>query len=128
MVAASENPELTRRLEKLMPPKDQWTPVDTALHAPKSFFLEYSKAQEYMFPALQHTFKHHFENNFLYHRVCEVNGITPEAITSKKDVKKIPLLPDAFFKDYPDGKGFLNWLKTIFTGALPRPMFKTDNP
>ncbi len=116
------------RLQKLTPPKQQWTPVDTALHTPTMFFTDYSKAQERLFPAILHTFRHHYDNNFLYHRVCEVNGITPEGITSQKDVKKIPLLPDAFFKDYPDGGGFLTWLKTIFTGALPKPFFKTDNP
>jgi hypothetical protein len=128
MATVSGNWDMTERLNKFIPPKEQWTPVDTALHAPKTFFLDYSKAQEYLLPAIRHTFKHHFENNFLYHRVCEANGVTPEAITSKKDLKKIPLLPDAFFKDYPEGKGFLNWLKTIFTGSLPKPVFKTDNP
>jgi phenylacetate-coenzyme A ligase PaaK-like adenylate-forming protein len=89
-------------------------------------FLDYIKAHEYV--RLRHTFKHHYENNFLYHRVCEVNGITPDVIASKQDIRKIPLLPDAFFKDYPEGKAFLNWLKTIFTGSLPKPFFKNDNP
>ena len=73
------NRDYTQRLEKFIPPKEQWTPVDTALHAPKTFFIDYKKAQELMFPAIQHTFKHHYENNFLYHRVCEVNGVTPDA-------------------------------------------------
>ncbi|HES59194.1 MAG TPA: hypothetical protein ENO18_02075, partial [Caldithrix sp.] len=113
--------EWAERLQKLTPPKEHWTPVDTALHTPPTFFLEYSKAQEHLFPAIKHTFKHHYENNFLYHRVCEVNGVTPETITSQQDINKIPLLPDAFFKDYPDDKGFLTWLKTIFTGSLPKP-------
>jgi hypothetical protein len=128
MTALSENLEWTQRLEKLTPPKKEWTPVDIALHTPKTFFLEYSKAQEHLFPAIHHTFTHHYENNFLYHRVCEVNGVTPEAITSENDLKKIPLLPDAFFKDYPDGRRFLHWLKTIFTGSLPKPVFKNSNP
>lgn len=116
------------RLQKLTPPTQQWTPVDTALHSPPLFFTDYSKAQERLFPAILHTFRHHYQNNFLYHRVCEVNGITPEAIKSEQDVKKIPLLPDAFFKDYPDGSGFLTWLKTIFTGSLPKPVFKSHTP
>ncbi|MBE3121873.1 MAG: hypothetical protein IMZ43_06320 [Thermoplasmata archaeon] len=122
------NRDYTQRLEKFIPPKAEWTPVDTALHAPKTFFSDYKKAHELVFPAIQHTFKHHYENNFLYHRVCEVNGVTPDAVKSEKDLKKIPLLPDAFFKDYPEGKGFLNWLKTIFTGSLPKPVFKNDTP
>jgi len=122
------NQDYTQRLEKFIPPKAEWTPVDTALHAPKTFFIDYKKAHELVFPAIQHAFKHHYENNFLYHRVCEVNGVTPDVVKSEKDLKKIPLLPDAFFKDYPEGKGFLNWLKTIFTGSLPKPVFKNDTP
>ncbi|HUT00393.1 MAG TPA: hypothetical protein VMY59_08765 [Candidatus Thermoplasmatota archaeon] len=128
MVTISNNQDSTEVLQKLIPPKEEWTPVDTALHSPTTFFLNYKKAQEHLLPAIRHTFKHHYENNFLYHRVCEVNGITPDMISSKKDLNKIPLLPDAFFKDYPEGKGFLHWLKTIFTGSLPKPIFKTDNP
>jgi hypothetical protein len=122
------NRDYTQRLEKFIPPKEEWTPVDTALHTPKTFFIDYKNAHELVFPAIQHTFKHHYENNFLYHRVCEVNGVTPDVVKSIKDLNKIPLLPDAFFKDYPEGKGFLNWLKTIFTGSLPKLVFKTDNP
>jgi phenylacetate-coenzyme A ligase PaaK-like adenylate-forming protein len=128
MDSISEEEQGIQRLMKLTPPKDQWTPVDRALHTPKTFFHDYKKAQERMFAAICHTFTHHYQNNFLYHRVCEVNGITPELITSEHDVKKIPLLPDAFFKDYPDGNGFLHWLKTIFTGSLPKPFFKSNNP
>jgi hypothetical protein len=128
MITVSNNRDSTEVLKKLIPPKEEWTPVDTALHSPTTFFLKYKKAQEYLLPAIRHTFKHHFENNFLYHRVCEVNGVTPDMISSNKDLNKIPLLPDAFFKDYPEGNGFLHWLKTIFTGSLPKPIFKTDNP
>ncbi len=128
MIGKEESNESMERLQKLMPSKDQWTPVDFALQAPKTFFHDYIKAHEYVFAALRHTFKHHYDNNFIYHRLCDVNGITPDVITTKQDIRKIPLLPDAFFKDYPDGKAFLNWLKTIFTGSLPKPFFKNDNP
>ncbi|MBN1860589.1 MAG: hypothetical protein JW840_03915 [Candidatus Thermoplasmatota archaeon] len=128
MTITSRYVEGQKRLDKLTPPLERWTPVDTILHSPKLFFTDYKNAQEHLFTAIRHTFQHHYSNNFLYHRVCEVNGITPDRITSENDVKKIPLLPDAFFKDYPDGKGFLNWLKTIFTGSLPKPVFKSDNP
>lgn len=128
MIARFETQDFTERLNKLIPPQEHWTPVDIALHTPKTFFLDYSKAQDYMFPALLHSFKHHYKNNFLYHRICEVNGITPDSISSNNNVKKIPLLPDAFFKNYPDGKDFLNWLKSICSRSLPKPVFKTDNP
>jgi len=115
-------------LGKLTPPKDQWNAVDDALHGPETFFSDYRKTQDLLFPAIKLSFKHHYENNFLYHRICDLNKVTPEAITSMNEVRKIPLLPDAFFKDYPDGDGFLNWLKTIYTGSLPKPTFKTTSP
>ncbi|MFH1013854.1 MAG: hypothetical protein V1769_05035 [Thermoplasmatota archaeon] len=116
------------KVEKFIPPKETWTAVDTVLHSHKDFFVDYKKRQELMFPAIKHCFKNQFENNFLYHRVCEVNKVSPKDITSMDDIRKIPLLPDAFFKDYPEGKGFLNWLKTIYTGSLPKAAFKSDIP
>jgi hypothetical protein len=117
-----------RCLEKFVTPRASWNPVEKALFAPRSFFSDYEKIQESMFSAVKYSFKHHFDNNVLYHRVCELNGVTPDKIKSKDDFSKIPLLPDTFFKDYPEGRGFLNWLKAIFTGSIPRVDFRTDTP
>lgn len=128
MRGMKEKPVLMKIFERFIPPKEEWTPVDAALHTPETFFRDYATTQELLFPAIQHTFRRHYENNFLYHRICDLHKITPEAIQTTEDLRKIPLLPDAFFKDYPDGKGFLTWLKTIFTGSLPKPLFKTDTP
>ena len=124
----NKNRDFNELFKKFIPPKKDWTAVDRALHAPSTFFHEYHKTQTLLFPAIQHTFKHHYENNFLYHRICDLNKVTPDSIQSPDDMRKIPLLPDAFFKDYPEGKGFLNWLKTIFTGSLPKPVFRTETP
>ncbi len=123
-----QNNAIAKILGGLTPPKNQWNEVDTALHGPKTFFQDYQKTQELLLPAIKQTFTHQYENNFLYHRICDLNKIAPDAISTMNDIRKIPLVPDAFFKDYPDGKGFLNWLKTIFTGSLPKPVFKTDTP
>jgi phenylacetate-coenzyme A ligase PaaK-like adenylate-forming protein len=57
-----------------------------------------------------------------------VNNISPESIKSKDDFNKLPLLPDSFFKDYPEGKGYLNWLDNVFTGKTPMPDFSTETP
>lgn len=115
-----------RCFEKIITPKDTWSPIDEALFTPTSFFKNYEKAQNLMLSAVKYSFKYHYENNFLYNRVCKVNGVTPEKIKSTNDFNKIPLLPDTFFKDYPEGKEFINWLKTIFTGSIPKIDFKTD--
>jgi phenylacetate-coenzyme A ligase PaaK-like adenylate-forming protein len=115
-------------LEKFITPKESWNPVDKALFSSNSFFSDYKNIQELMVEAVRYSFKHHFDNNVIYHKVCEVKGVTPEDIKSKNDFNKIPLVPDTFFKDYPEDKGFLNWLKTIFTGSIPNVDFKTNSP
>jgi len=117
-----------RCLEKFVTPKETWNPVDKVLFTTNLFFSDYKKSQELMLPAVRYSFKHHYENNVLYHHVCKTSGVTPDSIKSNDDLNKIPLLPDSFFKDYPEGKGYLSWLKTIFTGSIPNVDFKTDSP
>ena len=118
--------EFNKRLEKFITPKESWNPVEKALFTPKNFFSEYKQTQEVLFPAIKFSFKHHFDNNVLYHRLCELNNVNPDTIKTKEDVNKIPLVPDTFFKDYPEGKGFINWLDNVYTGLTPMPEFKTD--
>ena len=115
-------------LEKFITPKESWNPVDKALFSSNSFFSDYKNVQDLMIEAVRFSFKHHYDNNVIYHKVCDAKGITPDEIKSKNDFNKIPLVPDTFFKDYPEDKGFLNWLKTIFTGSIPNVDFKTNSP
>lgn len=128
MTTSNEMIELNKRLEKFIAPEESWTPVEKALFTPDFFFSNYKKNQNLLFPAIKYSFKHHFDNNALYRRLCEINKITPDVVKSMDDLKKIPLVPDTFFKDYPEGKGFLNWLDNIFTGSTQIPSFKTDVP
>lgn len=120
--------EINKRLEKFIPLKDKWTPIEKALFTPKEYFKDYKKSAELTFDAIKYSFKNHFENNELYKRLCEIDNFTPDKIKSAKDYNKIPLLPDSFFKDYPEGKGFLNWLDYLYTGTTPMPQFRTDTP
>jgi phenylacetate-coenzyme A ligase PaaK-like adenylate-forming protein len=120
--------EMPASLRKMIPPQNEWTPVDQALFTCENFFNDYDACQDQRLKAVKHSFEHHFTNNRLYHRLCLVEDVPPEKIVSPSDFLKIPLLPDTFFKDYPEGKGFLPWLETISTGMLPKPAFKTDTP
>jgi phenylacetate-coenzyme A ligase PaaK-like adenylate-forming protein len=115
-------------LERFVTPRESWNPVEKALFTHSFFSDDYENVQELMVPAVKYSFNHHYNNNVIYHKICEINGITPESIKSKDDFNKIPLLPDTFFKDYPEDEGFLNWLKTIFTGSIPNIDFKTGSP
>jgi hypothetical protein len=49
-------------------------------------------------------------------------------IKTIEDVVNIPLLPDSFFKDYPENEKFLQWLDSIYTGELPTPTFSSNSP
>ncbi len=114
--------------DKFKPPKESWDPIEKALYRPKSYFKDYKKNQELLLQAIKYSFKNHFESNTLYKKICEMNKVTPVSIKKSEDFSKIPLLPDSFFKDYPEEKGFLNWLDNIYTGSIPMPSFRTDVP
>ena len=120
--------EFQKRIEKFIPTKKDWTPIDEALFTSKAYFGNYQKIMDLTSNAIKYSFNHHFENNTLYKRLCEVNKIDPKLIKSKEDFNKIPLIPDSFFKDYPEGKGFLNWLDNIITGSISFPKFRSDAP
>ena len=113
---------------RFTPLKNQWTPVDTALYKPTTFFTNLEQAPQTLLPAIKYSFTHHYKNNTLYHSLCQTNDITPDTIKTQEDILKIPLLPDTFFKDYPDDKNFLKWLDTIYTGKLPTPTLQSSNP
>jgi phenylacetate-coenzyme A ligase PaaK-like adenylate-forming protein len=120
--------EFQKRIEKFIPPKENWTPIDKALFTEKSYFNNYQKISDLTSNAIKYSFNHHYENNSLYRRLCEVNNISPESINSKDEFNKLPLLPDSFFKDYPEDKGYLNWLDNVYTGKTPMPKFDSENP
>jgi long-chain-fatty-acid---luciferin-component ligase len=128
MDATKELKELNKPLKKFLTPEESWNPVERALFTPDSFFSNYEKNQKLLYQAIKYSYKHHFENNSIYHKLCEINKITPNDINSIDDIKKIPLLPDTFFKDYPEGKGFLKWIENIYTGIPPKPEFDKEVP
>ena len=128
MDVSSQYVEIKKVLDKFVTPKESWSPIEKALFTPEKFFTNYKKNQELLLPAIKHSFSHHYENNVLYKRLCEVDNISVDNIKTLDDAKKIPLLPDSFFKDYPEGKGFLTWLDNIYTGTTPMPNFRTETP
>ena len=84
--------KFNKKMEKFITPKESQNPVEKALFTPKFFFANYEKNQELLFPAIKYSFQHHFDNNAIYHRLCEIKKITPDAIKSKDDINKIPLI------------------------------------
>ncbi|MFW6149780.1 MAG: hypothetical protein ACOC6D_07970, partial [Atribacterota bacterium] len=60
--------EFQKRLQKFIPPKENWTPIDKALFIPKTYFKDYQKSADLTFNAIKYSFKHHYQNNELYRR------------------------------------------------------------
>lgn len=84
-------------------PKDEWKEVDKLIYGLEDYFLyDAKKVREQRFKAIKEAFMHHYENNLFYHKYCKENNVSPHDIKDEEDLKKIPLIPDKFFKDYPD--------------------------
>jgi phenylacetate-coenzyme A ligase PaaK-like adenylate-forming protein len=128
MNLATDKNQLKNVFSRFIPSQNQWTPVDKALFKPATFFHDFKETQKLMFPAIKHSFHHHYTNNQLYHSLCTSHDITPTDIKKQDDIVNIPLLPDTFFKDYPNDKNYLKWLDTIYTGTLPTPTFSSSTP
>jgi phenylacetate-coenzyme A ligase PaaK-like adenylate-forming protein len=112
--------ELSQRINHVIRTKEQWTPVDEALYGVTDiYYVDKDKAEALRWEAVKYAFAHHYRHNEFYRRYCKVDGITPDDLKSPADLIKIPLIPDTFFKDYPQGDGFVNWLGKVYTGTLP---------
>ena len=79
--------EFNKRVEKFIPPKETWNPVEKALFTPSHFFSDYEKTQQLVFPAIKHSFTHHYTHNTLYHALCKSQNITPETIKTFEDLQ-----------------------------------------
>ncbi len=108
---------LDNQLKNYLP--QQNTPLYDALVKPKDIFrIPLSKAEKLQFSCIKHAFIHHFNNNKFYHKYCKDYKITPDDIKTNKDLTKIPLIQDKFFKSYPSDKYFATWLANIYTGEI----------
>ena len=94
MTVSNQYIEIKKVLDKFVTPKSSWNPVEKALFTPNKFFTNYKKNQEMLLPAIKHSFKHHYENNVLFKKLCEVDNVTVDNIKTLDDIKKIPLLLD----------------------------------
>ena len=118
-----------QRTEKYFPPRDDWTPVDDALFTPDDLYrIPIDKAKQMQLAAIQFAFNHHYRNNEFYRNFCNKNNVSPEDIKTSEDITRIPLIPDVFFKNYPDGRQFATWLGNLCTGELPDIIIKSRHP
>ncbi len=108
---------LQKNLEKIFYiEKEKWKEVDKLIYGLEDYFLYNAKEiKERRFKAIKEAFTHHYSNNLFYHRYCKDNGISPDDIKKEEDLKKIPMIPDRFFKDYPseEPRKLYEWLYRI---------------
>ncbi len=117
------------RLRDYFPSSDEWTPVDDALFSPPDVYqVPPGQAERLQLAALKHSFTRHYEQNGLYRSYCSQFGVAPADIVSTDDLARIPLVPDAFFKNHPQGREFATWLGNIFTGELPVIVIGQERP
>jgi long-chain-fatty-acid---luciferin-component ligase len=121
---------LNERLARYIPPREAWTPAEEALFKPVDLYrIPIKEAQAMQIKAIKHTFARHYTLNQFYRKYCQTRHVAPEDIRTYDDLEKIPLIPDATFKQHPSGKDFAYWIASVYTGDLPtiviepRPMF-----
>jgi len=118
---------LDSQLKNYMP--QQNTPLYDALVKPKDIFrIPLQEAEKLQFSCIKHAFIHHYNNNRFYHKFCKEQSITPDDLKTNQDLTKIPIIPDKFFKDYPQGKDFAKWLANIYTGEVPTITIRQKKP
>jgi hypothetical protein len=121
--------KVNEQIANFIPARRTWTPAEEALYQPVDLYrVPLGEAQDMQLKAIKFAFTHHYRNNDFYHRYCEAQNITPDVIKTNDDLDKIPLIPDAFFKQHPSGKDFAYWLAGIFTGDLPKVVVEGANP
>ena len=111
--------EVDERLSDLIPPRETWTPVDESLHPVDVLRVPLDEAQALQFKAIKYAFTRQYTENTFYHRYCDKHRVTPDDLKTNDDLEKIPLIPDATFKQHPSGEDFAYWIANIFTGKLP---------
>ncbi|MDP5272822.1 LuxE/PaaK family acyltransferase [Chengkuizengella axinellae] len=74
-------------------------PLGTAITSLKEIFTwEEAQQNELKGYLISQNFKHHYENNVFYQKVCKESNVSPEDIKTFDDLHKIPVIPVNMFK------------------------------
>jgi hypothetical protein len=113
---------LWRRADELFGrPREQWTTVDEMIYElPDYFNNDVEKMEEMRFKAIKESLNHHYGKSQFYNQLCKEYEFRPDDVRNMKDLEKIPMLPDTFFKEYPaeDPKAVFDWLAKVSTVEL----------
>ncbi len=114
-------PETTGRLsnnltDRFLVPRERWMTIDSMIYGMDNYFdYDAGSAREKRTTAIREAFEHHYSNNLFYHRYCRDNDVRPDDIKTEDDLTAIPMVPDNFFKDYPEEnpKSVYEWLYRV---------------
>jgi len=105
-----------------IPHRDSWNPVDEAIYGVEDLFqMEDTEAEKLRLDAIKYSFKQNYTHNRFYHKLCEQRGISPQDVSTIGDLNKIPLIPQRFFKQYPEPNLLIPWLRGIGSDKIKYP-------
>jgi long-chain-fatty-acid---luciferin-component ligase len=105
-----------------VPSRESWTPVDEALYGVEDIYrVRVEEADKLRFNAIKYSFNYHYVHNRFYRNLCEQRDVKPEDIRTLNDLPKIPLVPQKIFKQYPEPKLFIPWLRGISSDTVKYP-------
>ena len=121
MEIANDNVLWRRANELFGRPREQWTTVDEMIYElPDYFNNDVEKIEKMRFKAIKESLNHHYGKSQFYNQLCKEYDFTPDDVRNMKDLEKIPMLPDTFFKEYPaeNPKAVFEWLAKVSTVEL----------
>ena len=102
-------------------PKEQWTTIDEIIYGSSSYLnYQLDEMEKRRFKAIKESLNHHYGKSQFYNQLCKEYEFTPDDVKTTKDLEKIPMLPDTFFKEYPaeNPKEIFEWLTKVSTVEL----------
>ena len=99
-------------------PKQEWSTIDHMIYEHEDYFaIPEDKVKTLRFTAIKESLHHHYTNSTFYHELCKEYNFKPDDVKTEEDFQMVPLLPDTFFKEYPqeNPRAIYDWLKKIST-------------
>ena len=108
-----------------IPPQANWTPIDEAIYCTNDLFgVKVEKAEKLRFNAIKYSFIQNYTHNHFYYNLCQQRCVKPENIETLNDLRRIPLIPQRIFKQYPEPELFIPWLRGLSSDTIKYPSIK----